>query len=116
MQETTQYFTVHLAKLCEEVESGVSEYCGEKHGPAAPYIDNLLLQVQQLQKFVTDSTHFLSAYEVQRAQTIVNKLKLSVEQMKTELAPKKKFAFKSEKKKVAPQVCHSFIQSVSLAW
>ena len=99
-----QYFTDNFSKLRSEIEGNLGDYTAELHGDAGQYFNNLLLEVQKLQKFLTDSTHFLSAYEVQKAQIAVNKLKQAVEQKKNELAPKKKFAFKADKKKISPQV------------
>jgi len=104
LQETVQYFTNYFTKERCEIERGLTDYNTELHGPAELYINNLLLEVQKLQKYLTDSTHFLSGYEVKKAQTVINQLKLDIEHKKNEIVPKKKFAFKSDKKKVNTQV------------
>jgi tubulin-specific chaperone C len=57
------------------------------------------MSVQRLQKLLTDSTSFLTTYDIQKSQTVVNKLKQAIELKKGELVPKKKFAFKTDKKK-----------------
>lgn len=52
-------------------------------------------KIQHLQKFLNDSTVFLTQYELRQAQESVQKLQSSLADKRAEVMPKKKFAFRS---------------------
>ncbi|XP_013383987.1 tubulin-specific chaperone C [Lingula anatina] len=62
------------------------------------HFDALVVAVQSLQKFVSDSTLFLPKYEIRSSQDVVNRLTDAINEKRDEKIPKKKFAFKSKKK------------------
>lgn len=57
--------------------------------------------LQEIQRYFTSSTLFLSDHKIQKCQNIINQLVTKSDETKTRIAPKKKFGFKN--KSVAPQ-------------
>src|SRR5690349_18852282 len=52
--------------------------------------------LQELQRYFTSSTIFLSDHKIQRCQNIINQLVTKSDETKTRIAPKKKFGFKNK--------------------
>lgn len=52
--------------------------------------------LQELQRYFTSSTIFLSDHKIQRCQNIINQLMTKIEDTKARLVPKKKFGFKKK--------------------
>lgn len=65
------------------------------------HFDQLMMSCQQLQKFVSDSTLFLPSYDVKRSQEEVTRLLSLVNESRTKVLPKKKFAFTSRQKEAS---------------
>ena len=61
----------------------------------------MVVLLEQVQKYLTDSVMFLPSYEVRQAQENLRKLQYDVYQKRDEMIPRKKFAFKSRTKKGA---------------
>lgn len=57
--------------------------------------------LQEIQRFFTSSTLFLSDHKIQKCQNIINQLVAKSDETKARIAPKKKFGFKN--KSAAPQ-------------
>jgi hypothetical protein len=102
VKETGQFFDEQFTKIREDMEIRLK--CSDITGSATKHFDDLVVDLQKLQKFLTDSTRFLSSYKVQQAQLRINQLKLAIEEKRRQVEPKKKFAFKSEKKRMGAQV------------
>lgn len=100
VQETTDFFKKEFEKLQADIERGLTEGDVIAVNERATHFDGLALSVQKLQKLLTDSIQFLSPFSVQKAQDVVNQLKNSLEEKRSAALPKKKFTFKSDKKKV----------------
>jgi tubulin-specific chaperone C len=58
--------------------------------------------LQEIQRYFTSSTLFLSDHKIQKCQNIINQLVTKSDDTKARIAPKKKFGFKN--KSAAPQV------------
>lgn len=86
------------------MEKGLSSYSSDTQGVPGKYFDNLVVELQKAQKLLTDSTRLLSSYQLEKAQATINQLKAAIEDKRSKVDPKKKFAFKSEKKKTTAQV------------
>jgi len=90
-----------LALIYKNVEEGLSEYNSDTHGAPGKYFDDLIVELQKGQKLLTDSARLLLPYQLEKAQATINQLKASIDAKRSKVAPKKKFAFKSDKKKTA---------------
>jgi len=103
-QETADYVLSQLSLVYNTVEKGLSSYNSDTHGAPGKYFDSLVVEIQKAQKLLTDGARLLSSYQLEKAQATVNQLKAAIEGTRSKVEPKKKFAFKSEKKKTAVQV------------
>ena len=104
VQETADYVMNQLSVIHSNIEKGLSGYDAQTHGVPGKYFDNFVVELQKAQKLLTDSARLLSSYQLEKAQAAINQLKAAVEEKRREVEPKKKFAFKSDKKKTAVQV------------
>lgn len=68
--------------------------------------------LQELQRYFTSSTIFLSDHKIQRCQNIINQLMTKLDETKTRLVPKKKFGFKN-KSTAAPPKTETKVDGVS---
>lgn len=59
--------------------------------------------LQELQRYFTSSTIFLSDHKIQRCQNIINQLVTSSDETKAKLVPKKKFGFKNKSAPAPPK-------------
>lgn len=59
--------------------------------------------LQELQRYFTGSTIFLSDHKIQRCQNIINQLVTKLDESKARLAPKKKFGFKNKSAVIQPK-------------
>ncbi len=96
--ENADFFLSNFNTSRGEIESVLNNSASVTKTKLADHFDSLILSVQKLQKFVSDSTMFLPSYEVQKAQETIGKLQASIYEKRDLLIPKKKFAFKSKKK------------------
>eukprot|EP00039_Didymoeca_costata_P020701 m.342146 g.342146 ORF g.342146 m.342146 type:complete len:273 (-) comp21024_c0_seq1:171-989(-) len=72
----------------------------------ATNVDVVVALVQEcieLQKHLNDSARFLPAYDVRQSQEHIKALRVKIDSKKSQLAPKKKFAFKGSKTKTKPK-------------
>lgn len=104
VQETADYVLSQFSLVHANIEKGLSCYSSDTHGVPGKYFDSLVVELQKAQKQLTDSARLLSSYQLERAQATINQLKAAIEDKRSKVQPKKKFAFKSDKKKTASQV------------
>ena len=95
----TQFSLAHT-----NIEKALSSYSIDTDGAPGKYFDSLVVELQKAQKQLTDSARLLSSYQLEKAQATINQLKAAIEEKRSKVEPKKKFAFKSDKKKTAVQV------------
>lgn len=110
--ETSEYFTTNFSKSKSEIESGIEQSKTVPKSELTAHLDTLTVKVQNLQKFVADSTVFLTSREVRNSQNIVTELQSAIQTKRDELMPKKKFAFKSKRKEAANEKSVSSLTSV----
>jgi len=104
VQETADYVLSQFSLAHTNIEKGLSSYSPDTHGAPGKYFDGLVVELQKAQKQLTDSARLLSSYQLEKAQVTINQLKAAIEDERRKVEPKKKFAFKSEKKKTVSQV------------
>merc|ERR1712154_735158 len=68
------------------------------------HFDHLSHCVIKLQRYVSESAMFLPPYELKTAQNLLVSLQNKIQEKRDEMLPKKKFAFRSNKKKGNPGV------------
>lgn len=96
--EQTDYFTQTFNKAKLDVESQLAASDTLEKAKLNDHFDGMIISLQKLTKFLTDSAVFLRPYEVEKAHETLGKLYANVQEKRESLAPKKKFAFKSKKK------------------
>ncbi|XP_036400962.1 tubulin-specific chaperone C-like [Megalops cyprinoides] len=105
-EEKIDYFSSAFNAEKTSVEEMLSSCSAEDRGGATQVLEEVTLKIQQLQKFLNDSTVFLTQYELRHAQEALQKLQSVLAEKRDEVIPKKKFAFRSRtagaNKKVTP--------------
>lgn len=103
-EETVDHFRGEFDRLQGIIEAALAGAAVDRLTSAdqkAKYFDDLSVSIDQLQRLLTDSVQFLPAFSVEKAQDVINHLKVSVDGRRSAALPKKKFAFRSDKKKVS---------------
>lgn len=103
-EETVDHFRGEFDRLQGTIEAALATPAVDRLTSAdekAKYFDDLSASIDRLQRLLTDSVQFLPAFSVEKAQEVVNQLKVSVDDRRSAAIPKKKFAFRSDKKKVS---------------
>ncbi|XP_062427874.1 tubulin-specific chaperone C [Rhea pennata] len=95
-EEQSEFFVAAFAREREAVEALLAA------AAAAEQLEEAAARVQGLQKLLTESVRFLAAYEVRQGQEALARLQGALAARRQELQPKKKFAFRTLKKEVAP--------------
>ncbi|XP_072523884.1 tubulin-specific chaperone C [Salminus brasiliensis] len=90
-EENVAYFSATFSAEKAAIEELISDCSNAGHDKTTKVLEDATLRTQQLQKFLNDSTMFLTQYELRQAQASLQKLQASI----AELKPKKKFAFRS---------------------
>ena len=98
--ESTTFFVKNFSRTRWEIEQVLADSDSVEKNKRLDHFDCLVLSLQKLQKFTSDTAVFLPSYEVQKAQETINKLQRDIQGKRDELIPKKKFAFRSKKKVV----------------
>lgn len=110
--EGVDYFSQAFADKVREIEARIknlSETSAKKNPGENSSIDlarhftEITLEIQELQRYLTNSTMFLTDFKIKACQSIVNDLLQSCEEAKVKLMPKKKFGFSG--RKVTPKPC-----------
>jgi tubulin-specific chaperone C len=108
--EGIQYFESVFDEKIREIELNLQNIqptkCGGDNGNAdinlAQDFDKIATSTLELQKYLSNSTFFLSDYKIKMCQRVINELMQKFEEKKTKLIPKKKFGFKKSKVVTAP--------------
>lgn len=112
--EGTDYFAqtfTERARAIEEQIQNISHISNTKEKTSSNNTNNadltrifadLTIQIQELQRYLTTSTMFLTDFKIKACQNTLNELNSSCEECRLRLIPKKKFGFSG--KKVAPKV------------
>lgn len=104
--EGVDYFSQTFADKVREIEvriKNISETSAKKSLGESSSIDlgryftEITMEIQELQRYLTNSTMFLTDFKIKACQSIVNDLMQSCEEAKVKLMPKKKFGFSGRK-------------------
>ena len=71
--ETTDFFIQNFSKTKTEIEEKLEGTGTIAKSELTSHFDDLLVQVQKLQKYLTDSVMFIPTFEMQKAQQIISK-------------------------------------------
>lgn len=101
--EGVDYFDSVFDKKVKEIGTRLDEL--EPTGDSAQIHEeftSIAKDLQEIQRYFTSSTLFLSDHKIQKCQNTINQLVTKSDETKARIAPKKKFGFKN--KSAAPQV------------
>lgn len=116
--EGVDYFAQSFGQQAYDIEQRINALQRESgDGPHPDLIKNfadITIQIQELQRYLTASTMFLSDFKIKSCQNILNSLTSSSDETRQRLMPKKKFGF-SGKKLVAKQQKQLAPPAVSLS-
>jgi len=73
------------------------------------HLDETIIKINTAQKYITDSALFLPSYDMKNAQRSINEANNKFQELQTEILPKKKFGFKSNRQKYKPEVAAAAI-------
>lgn len=94
-EEKIGYFSATFSAEKAAIEDLLSNCPPADHQKATKVLEEVTHKIQHLQKFLNDSTVFLTQYELRQAQDSLQKLQGSMNEKRVEAMPKKKFAFRS---------------------
>lgn len=124
--EQTDYFNETFLQKKQEIESKLQNAFNIEKSDLAEYFDEIAKDLQELQKFLADSTLFLCTYDIKKAQETLRTLQDDIQVVENNLIPKKKFTFRNKKKmqngvknhpsveKVAPNTTNDCISMIKL--
>ena len=99
--ESTAFFQKSLDDGVREIRESLASGGDKPQNELTVFFDSLSCKLATLHKFVTDSTMFLSAYDLGQSQNLLKEIQVEISLRRDELIPKKKFAFKNRKKQNA---------------
>ncbi|MCI03531.1 tubulin-folding cofactor C-like, partial [Trifolium medium] len=99
--ESTSSFLTRFSQLKSSIESHLSESQSISSDPSQlkPHFDKISESISDLEKLVAQSSYFLPSYDVRSSLKTVSDLKRNLENLSSELIPKKKFSFKNKASK-----------------
>lgn len=108
VQESLQLFHELFDEKRLSIEKDLLIDCVFDKAKVIEHFDNLSIRVTKLQRYVSESAMFLPPYELKTANNILVSLQQKIQEKRNEKIPKKKFAFRSnkkaDKKGAAPQL------------
>ncbi|XP_013109562.1 tubulin-specific chaperone C [Stomoxys calcitrans] len=121
--EGADYFSQAFADKVREIEvrvKNISEISAKKSVGEGTSIDiarhftEITMEIQELQRYLTNSTMFLTDFKIKACQSIVNDLMQTCEEAKLKLMPKKKFGFSGRKVTPKPSLNPKLAKSDNL--
>lgn len=97
--ERVRYFSEVLSLKRGEIETNLDSACTLDKTSLPEHFNKISDDLQQVNKFLTDSALFLPIYNIRKAQEQVQVLQQRSLELEEQLLPKKKFGFKSRKLK-----------------
>lgn len=97
-EEQSEYFSSTFGAERASIEELLSGCSGVERSVGTERLEEATAKTAQLQKFLNDSTMFLTPHVLEKAQTALQKLQASLAEIREELMPKKRFAFRSRTK------------------
>lgn len=97
-EEKGEYFSSSFNTERASIDELLSSCSGADRATVAQRLEEATAKTFQLQKFLNDSTLFLTQYELRKAQAALQKLQSSLAEAREEALPRKKFAFRARAK------------------
>lgn len=97
--EGRDYFDQIFDTKTREIKNNLnnlSQHGGDKTELGLAF-NSLIQTIQELQRYLSSSTLFLTEYKIKMCQNVINELHAKCEEEKQKLIPKKKFGFKTKK-------------------
>lgn len=98
--EKLDVFDANFNEMKKAIEEKLDKDIEQSH--VIQHVDDVMQDIRQLQKLLTDSTKFLPSVRINFTQNTINKLEKDLKAKEEQLKPKKKFAFKTAKKVQGP--------------
>ncbi|XP_064540854.1 tubulin-specific chaperone C [Drosophila montana] len=102
--EGVDYFAQSFGQRAYDIEQRIGAMQLDSGDAPLPDLSKLFadltLQIQELQRYLTDSTMFLSDYKIKSCQNALNSLTSACDEARQRLMPKKKFGFSGKKSAV----------------
>lgn len=98
VSEENKYFNSTFQCEQASIEELLSGCSGADRATVTQKLEAATVRIVQLQKLLNDNLLFLTSYDLEKAQTAVQKLQYSVSVSREEFLPKKKFAFRARTK------------------
>lgn len=97
-EEKSEYFSNTFGAQRASIEELLSRCTGVDRSVGTERLEEATVKTAQLQKFLNDSTMFLTPHALEKAQASLQKVQASLAEIREELMPKKRFAFRSRTK------------------
>lgn len=97
--ETTSYFDSTFRTSIADIKSDLDNVKEVPKSGVTQFFDDLSLKLATAQKFLTDSSIFISSHDLKQNQSVIQALKSDIAKSRDSYIPKKKFAFKNKQKK-----------------
>lgn len=97
-EEQSEYFSNTFGAERASIEELLSRCTGVERSVGTERLEEATAKTAQLQKFLNDSTMFLTPHVLEKAQTALQKIQARLGEIREELLPKKRFAFRSRTK------------------
>ncbi|KAM4715570.1 tubulin-specific chaperone C [Anableps anableps] len=98
VEEKSEYFVSTFNAERASIQELLSGCSGADRPTVTQKLEEATAKMTQLQKFLNDSMIFLSQYQIRVAQGALQKLQASLNEIREEALPKKKFTFRSRTK------------------
>lgn len=93
-EEQSEYFSSTFGAERASIEELLSRCTGVEQSVGTERLEEATVKTAQLQKFLNDSTMFLTPHVLEKAQAALQKIQVSLAEIREELLPKKRFAFR----------------------
>jgi len=100
IEERVSIFYQDFNPLVKGLEDDIEKSSCLSKSDLTVHLTKVAKSIQDLQRFVADSTFFLPSYDKRKAQGVVNDLSDKFQTKQDEVMPKKKFGFKGRKQKI----------------
>lgn len=97
-EEQSEYFSSTFGAERASIEELLSRCTGVERSVGTERLEEATARTAQLQKFLNDSTMFLTPHVLEKAQAALQKIQARLAEIREELLPKKRFAFRSRTK------------------
>lgn len=112
--EGGDYFDQVFDTKTREIKNNLNNLQEGDKAELALAFNSIIQTIQELQRYMSTSTLFLTDYKIKMCQNVINELHVKCEEQKQKLIPKKRFGFKSKKQApAAPLPSHQLPSSSS---